>query len=75
MSMKKYLAIPLAAVLASGVVACSSDSGSSSEGSGSTGGTNYILTNGSEPQRALVPGDTSESGGGRIGDSLFAGLV
>lgn len=30
---------------------------------------------GSEPERPLVPGDTSETGGGKIVDALFTGLM
>ena len=34
-----------------------------------------ITVNGSEPQRPLVPTDTTETGGGAITDNLFTGLV
>ncbi|GAA3651107.1 peptide ABC transporter substrate-binding protein [Microbacterium marinilacus] len=34
-----------------------------------------ITTNGSEPQNPLIPTNTTETGGGKIVDSLFAGLV
>ena len=34
-----------------------------------------ITTNGSEPQNPLVPSNTTETGGGKIVTSLFAGLV
>ena len=76
MSMKRISPSPLAAMLASGVVACSSDSDKASSGSdAASGGTNYVLANGSEPQRPLVPADINEVGGGRIVDEIFAGLV
>lgn len=34
-----------------------------------------VLVNGSEPQNPLIPTNTNESGGGRIIDQLFAGLM
>src|SRR5699024_10710829 len=40
-----------------------------------TGGDNYILANGTEPQNPLVPANTNETGGGKIIDSIFSGLV
>lgn len=43
---------------------------------GSTGGNSLIVsTNGSEPQNPLIPTNTNETGGGKIIDSIFAGLV
>ncbi|APT84470.1 peptide ABC transporter substrate-binding protein [Corynebacterium aquilae] len=75
MSVKKFLTIPLSAALACTVVACSSDSGSSSASGGEGGGDNYILVNGTEPQNPLVPADTNETGGGKIIDQIFSGLV
>lgn len=45
--------------------------------SGSTGGdaTAIITANSSEPQNPLIPTNTNEVGGGKILDSIFAGLV
>lgn len=37
--------------------------------------TAIITTNGSEPQNPLIPTNTTETGGGKIVTSLFAGLV
>ena len=37
--------------------------------------TALITVNGSEPQNPLVPTNTNETGGGKIVDNLFAGLV
>jgi len=37
--------------------------------------TAVISVNGSEPQNPLVPANTNETGGGKIIDNLFAGLV
>jgi len=49
-----------------------SDSGSAS---GSGDASAIIRTNGSEPQNPLIPTNTNEVGGGKILDSIFAGLV
>lgn len=40
-----------------------------------TASTAVIRTNGSEPQNPLIPTATNETGGGKILDSIFAGLV
>ena len=63
MNLKKaWLAIPVGAALA--LSACS-------------GGTNAnaVVMNGSEPQNPLLPGMTSENGGGKILTVLFSQLV
>ncbi|MFV8380562.1 peptide ABC transporter substrate-binding protein [Corynebacterium hindlerae] len=69
MILKKSLAAVSAAALAFGLAAC----GSGDSGSGSGGG--LVLTNGSEPQNPLIPANTTETGGGRVIDMIFAGLV
>ena len=54
------------------------DGGSSDEqGSGDPNKTKdaVITVFGSEPERPLVPGDTNETGGGKIVDALFTGLM
>ena len=43
--------------------------------SNSASSTAVITTNGSEPQNPLIPTNTNETGGGKILDSIFAGLV
>jgi oligopeptide transport system substrate-binding protein len=52
-------------------------SGCSAEGGGTPEGdpTAIITTNSSEPQNPLIPANTNEVGGGKIIDSIFAGLV
>lgn len=78
MTLKKSLAVTTAAALALSLAACSSDSDSDSNGAsgdGASGGDNYVVVNGTEPQNPLVPANTNEVGGGRIVDSIFAGLV
>jgi oligopeptide transport system substrate-binding protein len=52
-------------------------SGCSAEGGDTPSGdpTAIITANGSEPQNPLIPANTNETGGGKIIDSIFAGLV
>ena len=62
------------------LAACSSKSGTTdttmaATSSASTNNTAIISTNGSEPQNPLIPSATNETGGGKIIDSIFAGLV
>ncbi|KQB83707.1 peptide ABC transporter substrate-binding protein [Corynebacterium oculi] len=42
---------------------------------GSEDPTDYITANGSEPQNPLLPGMTNETGGGRVIELLYSGLV
>lgn len=73
MNLKRtWLAVP--AVFALGLSACSggtADSATTGEGASDA----IITTNGSEPQNPLIPADTNETGGGKILDLIFAGLV
>ena len=78
----RLLALAAAASLA--LTACGSGTetgGTTSPSAGETatgGGTNataIITANGSEPQNPLIPTNTNETGGGKILDSIFAGLV
>ncbi|WP_375544076.1 peptide ABC transporter substrate-binding protein [Corynebacterium sanguinis] len=64
-----------ASALALGLAACGSESGSGSNNAQGGGGDNYVLANGSEPQNPLIPGNTNETGGGRIVENIFSGLV
>lgn len=77
MNLKRtWLAVP--AVFALGLAACSGggDAKSNASGSNASGSsTGIISTNGSEPQNPLIPANTNETGGGRILDAIFAGLV
>jgi oligopeptide transport system substrate-binding protein len=66
-------AIALAAAGALTLSGCTSGAPSSTEGAGSS--TAIITTNGNEPQNPLVPTNTNEVGGGKIIDSIFAGLI
>jgi len=65
------VAIALAAVGALTLSGCAGGSGSSAP----TDATAVITANGSEPQNPLIPTNTNEVGGGKILDSIFAGLV
>jgi len=62
--------LALVATLSLVLAACSSNSGSNSASS-----TAVITTNGSEPANPLIPSATNETGGGKIIDAMFAGLV
>ncbi|PPL16065.1 MULTISPECIES: peptide ABC transporter substrate-binding protein [Microterricola] len=78
MKIKKLglVAVALAAASALALSGCATDTGS---GEGSTSGagssTAIVTTNGSEPQNPLLPANTTETGGGKITTSIFAGLV
>lgn len=74
MTLKKTLAVGMSAALALGLAACSSDSDDAAASS-SGGGDNYVLANGSEPQNPLIPANTNETGGGRVVDLIYSGLV
>ncbi|MFV0452464.1 MAG: ABC transporter substrate-binding protein [Propioniciclava sp.] len=67
-------AVALAAAASLGLAACSTGGDAASPAAtGSTGGA--VIANGSEPQNPLIPAMTNETGGGRILDSIFAGLM
>ncbi|PJJ62247.1 peptide ABC transporter substrate-binding protein [Compostimonas suwonensis] len=66
-------ALALAAAGALALTGCATGSGDSSSSSASTSA--VITTNGSEPQFPLIPTNTTEVGGGKIVDAIFAGLV
>ena len=63
------VAIALASTGALALSGCAGGSTTAADGSA------IITTNGSEPQMSLIPTNTSESGGGKIVTSIFAGLV
>jgi oligopeptide transport system substrate-binding protein len=71
--------IPLTAALA--ITSCSSGDEGGGEEPGAGAGdpakneSVEITIFGTEPARPLVPGDTSETGGGKIVDALFTGLM
>ncbi|NYI42285.1 peptide ABC transporter substrate-binding protein [Demequina lutea] len=61
------------------LAACSSKSGTTNPTTAATSSastsTAIISTNGSEPANPLIPSATNETGGGKIVDSIFSGLV
>ncbi|WP_345712571.1 ABC transporter substrate-binding protein [Kineococcus glutinatus] len=67
------LAIVAAASLALAGCSGNSDDQGADDESTSSGG--VVLANGTEPQNPLLPANTNEVGGGRIVDSIYAGLV
>lgn len=73
MTLKKTLAVVSVATLPLTLAACGGDNSGSTTASGS--GDGIIVVNGSEPQNPLIPANTNETGGGRIVDSLYSGLV
>jgi len=74
---KKRAGLAALAVLgatALALTACSSNNNNGG-GSGAANASGIVTTNGSEPQNPLIPSNTTETGGGKIIDSLFEGLV
>ncbi|KAA9134764.1 peptide ABC transporter substrate-binding protein [Microbacterium caowuchunii] len=63
--------VALAGVGALALAGCAS--GGSAEPTGDAGA--VITANGSEPQNPLIPTNTNETGGGKIIDEIFAGLI
>ncbi len=66
----------VAVVAASALVLTGCAGGSAASSSAPVGNPAAIITtNGSEPQNPLIPTNTNETGGGKIIDNLFAGLI
>ncbi|MBG6239359.1 oligopeptide transport system substrate-binding protein [Mycetocola sp. CAN_C7] len=66
----------LALLSASALALTGCASGNEPAAEESTGDASAIITtNGNEPQNPLIPTNTTETGGGKIIDSLFSGLV
>ena len=62
------------------VAGCSSgdegtDTGASGSSGSDSGGDAAIVIDGVQPENPLIPGNTNETGGGRVVDALFDGLV
>ena len=75
MKIKRFgvAAIALAAAGALTLSGCTTGDASPTDGAGDS--TAIITTNGNEPQNPLIPTNTNEVGGGKILDSIFAGLI
>ncbi|WP_345803112.1 ABC transporter substrate-binding protein [Microbacterium sp. AZCO] len=67
------LALVGAATLA--LAGCSGGGSGTSTSTSSSDSSAIIKTNGSEPQNPLIPTNTNETGGGKIIDEIFSGLV
>lgn len=65
--------IALAAAGALALTSCASNGGG--EGGGDAGAGGIITVNNTEPQKGLIPADTTEVGGGKVVDALWEGLV
>ncbi|MCW4458068.1 ABC transporter substrate-binding protein [Microbacterium sp. MPKO10] len=65
-------ATAVASVAALALAGCSNGGG---EGGGSSDDAAIITVNSTEPQKPLIPTNTNEVGGGKILDSIFAGLI
>ncbi|QBE48312.1 peptide ABC transporter substrate-binding protein [Leucobacter triazinivorans] len=65
--------IALAAAGALALTSCASNGGG--EGGGEAGAGGIITVNNTEPQKGLIPADTTEVGGGKVVDALWEGLV
>ena len=75
-SSRRMRASGLLLALALGATACGSDNddgGASPEAGGESSA--LINVNGTEPQNQLLPANTNETGGGRIMDVLYEGLI
>lgn len=78
---RNRIALAGAALLVAGVTAlagCSSGStpkASDGPAGGDVDASAIISVNGSEPQNPLIPTNTNETGGGKILDAMFAGLI
>ncbi len=62
-----------ALIVTAGCSSSGSDSGTSGAGAGSADAA--ITIDGTQPENPLVPGNTNETGGGKVVDALFTGLV
>ena len=71
----KRIGVAAIALAAAGALALSGCATSNEPAAPEGDATAIITTNGSEPQNPLVPTNTNETGGGKILDSIFAGLI
>jgi oligopeptide transport system substrate-binding protein len=71
---KRRYGIGAIALIAASALALSGCAAGGSDDSASGDTSAVITANGSEPQNPLIPTNTNETGGGKILDSIFAGL-
>ena len=77
-SSRRMRASAVLLAVALGATACGGDDGGdggTGGGEGGGDGSAIITVNGTEPQNKLLPANTNETGGGRIMDVLYEGLV
>ncbi|WP_370454498.1 ABC transporter substrate-binding protein [Salinibacterium sp. dk5596] len=70
----RRIGLGAAAIVAASALVLTGCAGGDGGNEGNNAG-GVITTNGSEPQNPLVPTNTNETGGGKILDAIFAGLV
>ncbi|PPF82958.1 ABC transporter substrate-binding protein [Subtercola sp. Z020] len=75
MKIRRYGVSFAALAVASALVLTGCSGGGASTPATNANTTAIITTNGSEPQNPLIPTNTNETGGGKITDNIFAGLV
>jgi len=68
-----WLAVPVSIALLT--TACGGSGGSDAAGAGGEQAGATISVNSTEPENPLVPGNTNETGGGKVIDALFSPLV
>jgi oligopeptide transport system substrate-binding protein len=71
----KRIGVAAIALAAAGALTLAGCTSGSPESTGAASDAAIISVNGTEPQNPLIPTDTNEVGGGKIVDSIFAGLV
>jgi oligopeptide transport system substrate-binding protein len=71
----KRIGVAAIALAAAGALALSGCATSNEPAAPEGDATAIVTTNGSEPQNPLIPTNTNETGGGKILDSIFAGLI
>ncbi|MFB2556581.1 peptide ABC transporter substrate-binding protein [Herbiconiux liangxiaofengii] len=74
MKKRRYGVGAIALIAASALALSGCATSSTTDTSSSADSTAVITANGSEPQNPLIPTNTNETGGGKILDSIFAGL-
>lgn len=70
-----FTAVAVAGALVLSGCSSGTDSSGSKGGAGKANPAAIVTTNGTEPQNPLIPGNTTEVGGGKIVSSIFEGLV
>lgn len=72
---RSRIGLGVVALAAAGSLALAGCSTGAGDKDSNKGGSAFVSTNGSEPESGLIPSNTNETGGGKILDAIFAGLV